>query len=70
MNLIGVTKKFATLKADLRNVSRDTFVHKVSLDGSPYVEIWYKLVINIQTVRMIFSIEVKGKELGSVEAHI
>ena len=67
-NFVGVTKANATLTADLRNVPRDAFEHKVSLDGVPYVVIWYKLVINTKTARMIFSIEVKGKEYSSIEA--
>jgi hypothetical protein len=64
----GVTKTNVTLTADLSSVPKDAFEHKVSLDGVPYVVIWYKLVINTKTARMIFSIEVKGKEYNSVEA--
>ena len=56
------------LTADLRDVSKDAFQQKVSPDGTPYVVIWYKLVINTQTASMRFSMEVKGKEYSSVEA--
>jgi hypothetical protein len=64
----GVTKVNVKLRADLRNVPKDAFEHKVSLDGTPYVVIWYKLVVNTKTAALIFSIEVKGKEYSSVEA--
>jgi hypothetical protein len=57
-----------TLTSDLRNVPKDAFQRKVSPAGTPYVVIWYKLVINTQTASMKFSIEVKGKEYSSVEA--
>jgi len=67
-NFIGVTKINVKLTADLRNVPRDAFEHKVSLDGVPYVVIWYKLVINTKAANLRFSMEVKGKEYSSVEA--
>ena len=52
----------------MRKVPRDAFEHKISSDGTPYVVIWYKLVINTRTASMVFSMEVKGKEYSSVEA--
>lgn len=66
--IAGTTKVNVKLTADLRNVPKDAFQHKVSAAGTPYVVIWYKLVINTQTASMRFSIEVKGKEYSSVEA--
>lgn len=51
-----------TLTADLRNIPKTAFENKVSPAGTPYVVIWYKLVINTQTANMKFSMEVKGKE--------
>ena len=67
-NYLGVTKVNVKLTADLRNVPKDAFEHKISAAGIPYVVIWYKLVINTKTASMIFSMEVKGKEYSSVEA--
>ena len=52
----------------MRKVPKDAFEHKVSPAGTPYVVIWYKLVINTKTASMVFSMEVKGKEYSSVEA--
>lgn len=63
-----MTKTNVTLRADLRNAPKDAFEHKVSLDGTPYVVIWYKLVIDTKTASFMFSNEVKGKQYGSLEA--
>jgi hypothetical protein len=47
---------------------KEAFERKVSPEGIPYLKIWYKLVISTKTASMKFSMEVKGKECGSVEA--
>lgn len=63
-----VTKN-CTLKADLNGVPRHLFKKKTrSLDGMPCLELRYNLLISIQSGPMVFSIEVDGKEYGSVEA--
>lgn len=64
----GVTKVNVKLTADLRNVPKDAFEHKIASNGTPYVVIWYKLVISTKTASMVFSMEVKGKQYSSVEA--
>jgi hypothetical protein len=68
MQFPGVTKVNVKLTADLRNVPKDAFEHKISPTGAAYFVIWYKLVINTKTAAMVFSMEVKGKEYSSVEA--
>lgn len=68
LSSIGVTKANVKLTADLRKVPKDAFEHKVASNGTPYVVIWYKLVISTKTASMVFSMEVKGKEYSSVEA--
>lgn len=64
----GVTKINCRMEADLRGVPRSEFEDRVSVDGIPYVTISYKLVITTKTAKMKFSMEIKGKELGKVDA--
>lgn len=67
-NALGVVKVNAKLRADLRDVPKSAFEHKIASDGTPYVVIWYKLVISTKTASMVFSMEVKGKQYSSIEA--
>ncbi|KAL9584323.1 MAG: hypothetical protein Q9203_004704 [Teloschistes exilis] len=54
--------------ADLRGVSKHHFESKVGVDGTTYVDVSYDLVVSMKTAIMKFSLEVGGKEKGSVQA--
>lgn len=65
----GSTTTNCKLTADLTGVSKQHFEPKVGLvDGTPYVDISYDLVVSMKTAIMKFSLEVEGVEMGSVEA--
>ena len=65
----GVTKRNCTLTADLRFVDRRLF-KKVSLwDGTGYgYKVSYNLIVTLAAAVMKFSLEIDGKEMGSVAA--
>ena len=66
---IGVTKRNCTLTADLRSVDRRIFKKVSKLDGTGYgYEVYYDLVVTTAAANMKFSLEVAGKEMGSVTA--
>lgn len=44
------------------------FKRKAGLDGQFYWDVYYDLVVTIQEAVMKFSLEIKGREMGSVEA--
>ncbi|TGO59388.1 hypothetical protein BCON_0045g00300 [Botryotinia convoluta] len=65
----GITvKQNCVLKADLSGVDRSTFKQKTSVLGTPCWDVHYDLVVAVSSAVMKFSLEVKGKEMGSVEA--
>lgn len=65
----GLTAINCRLTADLRNVDRTQFIKKNGVDGQKYVDIYYDLVVSIQTgAVMKFSCEIKGREMGTVIA--
>ncbi|KAL8642198.1 MAG: hypothetical protein Q9226_008534, partial [Calogaya cf. arnoldii] len=64
----GVTTANCKLTADLNAVNRHHFHSKVALDGTPYFDVHYNLVVSTKTAIMKFSLEVDGEEMGSVEA--
>lgn len=64
----GLTRTNCQLTADLRNVDRSVFKKKMSLQNGTYYEVHYDLVVTIQAAVMKFSLEIDGKEMGSVEA--
>ncbi|KAL8758202.1 MAG: hypothetical protein Q9199_001665 [Rusavskia elegans] len=64
----GVTSTNCRMTADLTSVSKDHFHTKTALDGTPYYEVHYHLVISTKTAIMKFSLEVDGEEMGSIEA--
>lgn len=65
----GITEHNCTLISDLRSVDRQLF-KKVSLwDGTGYgYKISYDLVVKTSAANMKFSLELDGKEMGSVDA--
>jgi hypothetical protein len=65
----GVTKTNCILKADLRNVDRSQFKKRLGVNGIWYVDVYYDLVVTIKSAQMKFSLEIKGEELGAVDAN-
>lgn len=64
----GVTSTNCRMTADLTSVSKHHFHRKTALDGTPYYDVHYDLVISTKTAIMKFSLEVDGEEMGSIEA--
>jgi len=64
----GIVKPNCTLSADLSNTNRSNFKEKVCADGKSYVDVHYDLVVSLKSALMKFSLEINGKEFGSVAA--
>ena len=64
----GITSPNCRLTADLRSVDKRYLRKKIASDGRPYFKLDYNLVVSTKTAIMKFSLEVGGKEMGSVEA--
>ncbi|KEF53944.1 uncharacterized protein A1O9_09739 [Exophiala aquamarina CBS 119918] len=64
----GVVKKNCSLTADLSSIDRSTLKTKVCADGSTKVDVHYDLCISLKSALMKFSLEIRGKEFGSVAA--
>ncbi|EKD16179.1 hypothetical protein MBM_05473 [Drepanopeziza brunnea f. sp. 'multigermtubi' MB_m1] len=64
----GATKTNCVLTADLRSVDGSHFRWVLGKDGKIYYDVCYDLVITIKPAVMKFSLEVKGKEMGTVDA--
>ncbi|KAF4626672.1 hypothetical protein G7Y89_g11485 [Cudoniella acicularis] len=56
------------LTADLRSVDRSHFKKRIGVDGVTYVDVHFDLVITIKPAVMKFSLEINGKEMGTVNA--
>lgn len=50
-------------------VPKKHFTKHKGHDGNKYVRIHYDIVINIQSAIMKFSLEIDGKEMGSVDVN-
>lgn len=64
----GAVKTNCTLKSDLRSLDRSLLKKRTGADGKSYVDVNYDLVVTLKSAQMRFSLEVKGKEFGSVNA--
>jgi hypothetical protein len=64
----GVVKPNCTLSADLRTIDKSLLQPKTGADGKAYVDVNYDLVVSLKSALMKFSLEIKGKEFGSVNA--
>ena len=65
----GVTKVNCSLTANLTGVDRSFFKRKMKASGlGYYYEVHYNLAVTTQAAVMKFSLEINGKEMGSVEA--
>lgn len=56
------------LRADLTRVNKRLFTKRTGIDGKPYFEVHYDLVLSTAAANMKFSLEIEGTEMGSVEA--
>lgn len=61
-------KTCCTVRADLSAVSKNDFTEKVECDGKSYYDVHYELVLSTAHANFKFSLEMNGKEMGSVEA--
>lgn len=66
---VSATRTNCLLTADLRTVDKEQFRKRMGLDGRTYYDIYYDLVVTIQPAIMKFSLEIMGKEMGSVDAN-
>ncbi|KAF7958371.1 hypothetical protein EAE96_001920 [Botrytis aclada] len=57
-----------SLKVDLRGVNRATIREKIDRFGEQCWDVYFDLVVTINSAIMMFSLEYNGKEMGSVEA--
>ncbi|ORY15235.1 hypothetical protein BCR34DRAFT_558917 [Clohesyomyces aquaticus] len=57
-----------SVKADLRGIDRSLFKMRTDTSGKPYYDVYYDLVVRLESALMSFSTEVNGKTMGSVEA--
>lgn len=64
----GVTTPNCLMTANLTSVSKSHFHRKTADDGTRYFDVEYDLVILTEMAVMKFSLEVDGKEMGSVKA--
>jgi hypothetical protein len=64
----NVVKPNCSLTADLRSIDQSLLHNKTGADGKPYVDVYYDLVVSLKSALMKFSLEIKGKEFGSVAA--
>ena len=63
------TKLNCILTADLRSVDRAEFKKRKGVDGLMYYDVHYDLAITIQPATMKFTLEIKGKEMGTIQAN-
>ncbi|KAL9027295.1 MAG: hypothetical protein Q9196_004162 [Gyalolechia fulgens] len=64
----GITSINCKLTADLTAVNKRHFQSKIGIDGTPYFDIHYDLIVSTKTALMKFSLEVAGEEMGSITA--
>lgn len=62
----GVVIPHCVLSADLKQIDRSHLKQKTGANGKSYVDVNYDLVISLKSALMRFSLEIKGKEFGSV----
>lgn len=69
LTMTGNVTKNCILKSDLSTVPKHLFKKKTQpLNGQEYWELNYKLLISIDAVPMVFSLQIGGKEYGQVGA--
>ncbi|PQE04134.1 hypothetical protein CJF31_00003249 [Rutstroemia sp. NJR-2017a BVV2] len=66
---VSTTRTNCMLTSDLRTVDKAQVRKRMGLDGKTYYDVYYDLVVTIQPAIMKFSLEIMGKEMGSVDAN-
>lgn len=61
-------KVSCVLHSDLTGVTKKNFKKVTGADGETYYQLNYHLVVCTAAANLKFSLEIKGKEMGSVEA--
>lgn len=56
------------LTANLASIDKKHIISKVGADGITYNDVYFDLVVSVKSALMKFSLEIKGKEFGSVNA--
>src|SRR5580693_1297022 len=64
----GITKNNCVLTSDLRNLDRNLIQKVDGIDGQRYWDVNFDLVVTMSSAVMKFSLEIKGKEMGTVTA--
>jgi hypothetical protein len=64
----GVTMHTCTLNSGLTGVNQSLFKNRIGITETPYVDVYYNLVVTMQSAMMKVSLEVDGEEMGSVQA--
>lgn len=62
-------KRCCTIRSDLRNIDKNKLLRRVGADGRIYYDINYHLVLCTAQANLRFSLEIDGKEMGSVQAN-
>lgn len=64
----STVKTCCTLRADLTAAPRSKFRERVGCDGRSYYDVNYELSLSTAHANFRFSLEMDGKEMGSIEA--
>jgi hypothetical protein len=65
----SATRTNCELTADLRTVDKSEIKKRLGQDGKTYHDVFYDLAVTIKPAIMKFALEIKGKEIGSIEAN-
>lgn len=61
-------KMSCELRSDLSRVDKNFFMRRIGTDGKVYLDVVYDLVLSTDAANMKFSLQIAGKDIGSVEA--
>ena len=64
----GITQTNCTLDVDLRDMDRSLLKKSMGVNGKSYYTLYYNIVVTMERAIMKFSVEVDGKEVGSMQA--
>lgn len=68
LNILAV-KLLCTFKSDLSSVPKHLFIRKERVGLPSYYEIYYSLVMTLQSAQLMFHMEFQGKKYGSEKAN-
>ena len=64
----GVTSTNCSLVANLTTIGSEYIKSRVGVGGIRYFDVEYNLIVSTKTAIMKFSLEIDGREMGSVQA--